>query len=221
MADQFSGKKEKWFPFFWDWEQRWISKAVPRLPHYLNGTNLTWFTIPICLLVILFYWLATYNIQWLWAVSVVIILQYITDSLDGAVGRFRHSGLEKWGYYMDHLVDYLFLCSIIIGFAILLPEHTLLLMLFLALLGGFYVSSYLAANVTTEFRMSYFKIGPTEERIFVIILNIIIIFFGSLFISYLLPILIIILFILLSSVIYITQKSISNSNNQAPKQTKT
>jgi phosphatidylglycerophosphate synthase len=31
----------------------------------------------------------------------VIVFQYITDLLDGEIGRKRNTGLIKWGFYMD------------------------------------------------------------------------------------------------------------------------
>ena len=32
-----------------------------------------------------------------------------TDSFDGALGRRRDTGIPKWGYYMDHLLDFVFM----------------------------------------------------------------------------------------------------------------
>jgi hypothetical protein len=51
-------------------------------------------------------------------------MQYVTDHYDGKIGKYRNTGLVRWGYYMDHLLDYVFLCSIIIGYAFILPEKS-------------------------------------------------------------------------------------------------
>ncbi|MFA6098580.1 MAG: CDP-alcohol phosphatidyltransferase family protein [Patescibacteria group bacterium] len=203
-----NGKKEKWFPLFWDWEQRWIAAVVPKLPSYLNGYSLTLMSIPEIFLILLFSWLAQNSLFWLIGVSLVILFQYLTDSLDGAVGRYRKSGLEKWGYYMDHLLDFLFMSSIIIGYAFFMPENLLSLISLLAIVGSFYVSSFLASNVTRKFRMSYYKIGPTEMRFFIIGLNILMIIFKPTFMTTLLPILTAVFLAILVFTIYSTQKQI-------------
>ena len=55
----------------------------------------------------------------LWFVSLMIVLQYLTDLFDGEVGRQRNTGLIKWGFYMDHFLDYLFLSSLVfVGYMI-------------------------------------------------------------------------------------------------------
>ncbi len=40
------------------------------------------------LLILVFSYLAATNIRWLWFVSVMIVLQYITDYYDGKVGKY-------------------------------------------------------------------------------------------------------------------------------------
>ena len=96
---------------------------VPRVPKRVETYHLTLTTVLWSLLIIVFSFLAKYNINWLWLVSLMIFLQYITDLLDGAIGRARDTGLIKWGFYMDHFLDYIFLCSILIGYSLILPDH--------------------------------------------------------------------------------------------------
>jgi len=55
-------------------------------------------------------------------VHLKFIFHYFTDHFDGKLGNFRDRGLRKWGFYMDHLVDYGFLCSILIGYFV--PDAT-------------------------------------------------------------------------------------------------
>lgn len=44
--------------------------------------------------------------------SLCIIGHYITDSLDGAVGRFRKEGYIRWSYHVDHSLDALYVCCL-------------------------------------------------------------------------------------------------------------
>lgn len=162
--------------------------VVPRIPKSIETYHLTLLTIPFSALVVFFSYLARYDMQWLWGVSALIVLQYLSDLFDGALGRYRNTGLVKWGYYMDHFLDYTFLCAILIGYSFIVPPHLKFLQFFiLAVCGGFMVNAYLDFAATNEFRISHLGIGPTEVRIIFIIVNTLLIFFGRTYLAGALP----------------------------------
>jgi phosphatidylglycerophosphate synthase len=97
-----------------------VSFLVPKVPGFLETYHLTMMTLLWCVGIVVCSYLARQNLYWLWLVSLFIVLQYISDVLDGAVGRHRDTGLIKWGFYMDHFLDYVFLMSIIGGYGLLL-----------------------------------------------------------------------------------------------------
>ena len=66
---------------------------LPWVPRWLETYHLTLMTVPWCGLILLFSYFARFNIHWLWGVSIMIVAQYITDLLDGAIGRQRNTGL--------------------------------------------------------------------------------------------------------------------------------
>jgi len=188
MSEPFAGDKKegKWLTA--RLEDKLKAVLVPRVPARIETWHLTYSTLAWSAGVILFSFLARYDIRWLWVVSLNIFLQYITDLLDGAVGRTRNTGLIKWGYYMDHLLDYLFLCSILIGYMLLLPDQYKYLQFFiLALFGAFMVNSFLEFAATNAFRISYLGIGPTEVRGLFILINTLIICLGRTYIAAALP----------------------------------
>jgi phosphatidylglycerophosphate synthase len=124
--------------------------------------------------------LAARNMRWLWMVSLIIALQWVTDHYDGKVGKYRNTGLVRWGYYMDHLLDYFFLCSVIIGYSFILPERSRFqLLLLLALFAAYDFSTFLAFTATQQLKISYLKFGPTEFRLALIIINGLMISFGT------------------------------------------
>jgi phosphatidylglycerophosphate synthase len=169
-------------------ERRMVNWMVPRVPSWLETYHLTLLTLVWCAGIVLASLMAPQNVHWLWLVSACIALQYLTDVLDGAVGRYRNTGLIKWGFYMDHFLDYLFLASIIIGYSLALPGlHPYWFLALLALGGAFMVNMFLSFAATNEFKISALGIGPTEIRIFFIVLNAAIIFFGSSWLSLTLP----------------------------------
>jgi phosphatidylglycerophosphate synthase len=110
----------------------------------------------------------------------MIFLQWVTDHYDGKVGKYRNTGLVRWGYYMDHLLDYFFLCSILLGYAFILPESSRFqLLLMLALFAAFDFSTFLAFSATDKLKISYLKFGPTEFRLALIVVNALLIKFGT------------------------------------------
>lgn len=169
-------------------EERLRDLLVPLVPRGVETYHLTNSTTVWMLGVIIFSFLARKDIRWLWGVSLMVLLQYVTDLLDGEIGRQRKTGLVRWGFYMDHLLDYLFLCSIMIGYAILLPASYHLTILFVfALVTGFMVNSFLSFHATGSFRIAYLGLGPTEIRLLFIIVNTLLILFGKTYISLALP----------------------------------
>jgi archaetidylinositol phosphate synthase len=121
MSDkQFGGdKKMPMRTFLAKWERRFIDALVPKFPQWIHGYHLTLMTILWSAGLIAFGYLARGNLSWLWLSSLMLMLQWFTDCFDGALGKFRDTGIPKWGYYMDHLLDFVFLCSILIGYSFL------------------------------------------------------------------------------------------------------
>lgn len=186
--------------------QRWLAKQVPL---GIETYHLTSLTILWSLMVIVSGYLASTDMQWLWLSSLAIFLQYITDLIDGEVGRQRNTGLIKWGYYMDHFLDYVFLCSYLISYLFIVPTELVYYQFFLlGIFGSFMVNSFLAFAVTNKFQVSYFGIGPTEVRMVFIVVNTLHIIFGRTHMSQFLPHLIVASLVGLCITVYRTQKSI-------------
>ena len=161
-------------------ERRVARRVVPRIPRWLGTHHLTLLTLLWGALAVLFGYLAAGDLRWLWGTSAVILLQYATDFFDGKVGKHRGTGLVKWGFYMDHLLDYVFLCSLLIGYSFILPERSQWhLMLVLAVFGGFMVNSFLAFSASGRFHISHGKLGPTEFRLALVLINSLLVFYGT------------------------------------------
>ncbi|MFA6427089.1 MAG: CDP-alcohol phosphatidyltransferase family protein [Candidatus Magasanikbacteria bacterium] len=207
-AQPFAGDKKKGKPFLYKAE-KYVQSFVPYVPAYIETYHLTASTVVWSCFIVIFGFLSQYDIQWLWGVSIMILLQWVTDTLDGAVGRTRNTGLIKWGYYMDHFLDYIFMASVFIAYSFIVEDHFKYLLFFvLALYGGFIVNTYLAFSVTNEFTYTYFRIGPTEARLLFIVLNTLLIVFGKTYMGWSLPFVIISALLGLIAVVYQTQKCI-------------
>lgn len=191
------------------YEEKYLQPFVAKVPKWLKSYHLTLTSIIWSLLVILFSYFASENIKWMWAVSLAIVLQYFFDYFDGLTGRYRKEGLAKWGYYMDHFLDYLFLCSIFIGYLIIVDTaYKIYVFLLMIIMTGFMVNSFLFFPISSKFRNYYLGLGPTEGRLILIIFNSIIATYSKSVLENFLFFSLILLTLILIFVVYRTQREL-------------
>src|SRR5258705_10524415 len=179
-TQQFAGATKTNTSFLTPLERRLTPRVLPKIPAWLETYHLTMLTVLWSSLILIFSYLAARDLRWLWMVSVMIFLQYVTDHYDGKIGKYRNTGLVRWGYYMDHLLDYFFLCSLIIGYSFILPERSRYqLLLLLALFAAYDFSTFLAFSAMGKLKISYLKFGPTEFRLALIVINGLLVSFGT------------------------------------------
>ena len=163
-----------------EYEKKYLNPLVLKIPKWLKSYHLTLSSIVWSFFVILFSYFAKEDIRWLWLVSFSILLQYFSDYFDGSIGRYRKDGLMKWGYYMDHFLDYVFFSSIFGGYFIIVdnPYKNYVFLLFVVL-SGFMINSFLYFSVSKKFKYSYLRIGPSEGRLLLIIFNFLIVIYSK------------------------------------------
>jgi archaetidylinositol phosphate synthase len=118
-----------------------------------------------------FYALAAWNRLALLAVIACLALNWLGDSLDGTLARVRQRQRPRYGFYVDHMVDTFGALALMGGLALSGYMHPAiaigLLIAFLVLS----IQSYLATYALGEFRISFWRFGPTELRILLAIGN--------------------------------------------------
>lgn len=154
-------------------ERRFIDWGVPHIPGPILSHHLTALTALWSVGVVFFGWLAQENLVWLHGMSLMVFLQWLTDSFDGSLGKYRKQGLVKWGFYMDHLLDLIFAGSMVIAYSFLVDAWwlELLFLILLLITCATMAVSFLAFAATNRFQIAYYGIGPTEVRIGYIALN--------------------------------------------------
>ena len=208
-AAQFGGDKKKGDWLLASAERRMVAWMVPKVPGWLETYHLTMLTLAWSIGIVLASMAARQSLHWLWLVSAFIALQYLTDVLDGAVGRHRNTGLVKWGFYMDHFLDFIFLSAIIAGYALLLPDVPWYWFMGLQVLGGaLMINMFLSFAATNEFQISALKMGPTEGRLFFVLINTGIILFGTAWLELAIPFLVPLIAALLVWMVFGTQRHI-------------
>lgn len=187
-------------------EKQFIEAHVSRFPPWIEGYHLTLLTIAWSAGLVFFGWLAARNTHFLWGASLMLFLQWFTDSFDGALGRHRDTGIPKWGFYMDHLLDFVFMWCIPVSYLFLVPAASAgWLIAATLLISLLMVNSFLSFAATNAFKITYLGLGPTELRLAFILLNTLLAFRGPGPLVAALPAAVVILFAGVALVIYRTQ----------------
>ncbi len=169
----FAGDRKKGMSLLGPAERRLIDWGVPRIPAPILSHHLTYLTALWSAAVVVFGRLAQDDLRWLHGVSVMVFLQWLTDSFDGSLGKYRKQGLVRWGFYMDHLLDLVFAGSMVIAYSFLVDAWWLefLFLILLLITCATMAVSFLSFAATNQFQIAHYGIGPTEIRIGYIALN--------------------------------------------------
>jgi archaetidylinositol phosphate synthase len=153
-------------------EKKTLLWMASRTPRWISSDHLTLIGFSAQVLAGGAYALAGWNKQFLWLASFLIAVNWLGDSLDGTLARFRDQQRPRYGFYVDHMVDTFGAASLMGGLALSGFLHW---QVAAGMLIGFLIlsiESYLTTYTIGKFRMSYALFGPTEIRILLIIGNV-------------------------------------------------
>ena len=105
-------------------------------------------------------------------VNLCLAVNWFGDSLDGTLARARNKQRPRYGFYVDHIIDAFGILFIICGLAL---SGYMTWTIALAVLVVYFMISidvYLATYTIGTFKLSFYKISPTELRILLAIGNI-------------------------------------------------
>ena len=152
-------------------ERRVLQRLAARVPRSIRSNHLTALGTIAAAGAGTAYALTNYSPRWLWVASLMLVGNWLGDSLDGTLARVRGTQRPKYGYYLDHVVDAF--STTVIGLGIGLSPYVDLgialglVVVYLALS----INVYLESTVFGVFKISYGRIGPTEVRLLLIALN--------------------------------------------------
>lgn len=117
--------------------------------------------------------------SWLLLAIAGYVVQWFGDSMDGSLARYRHIERPSYGYFIDHSCDGLATLLILAGIG-LSPFVTMDVAL-IALAGYLLLSihAFLSARVLGELKLSYLSAGPTELRVMLIALTVMMMVLGA------------------------------------------
>ncbi len=136
-----------------------------RTPNWINSDHLTALGFLAQIAAGGAYAFARWNRLGLLLVVAALAVNWLGDSLDGSLARFRNQQRPRYGFYVDHMVDSIGALALLGGLAIsgyMHPYIAIGLLICFLLLS---IQTYLATYTIGEFRLSFWRFGPTELRI--------------------------------------------------------
>jgi archaetidylinositol phosphate synthase len=148
-----------------DLEKRTLIWLAARTPAWINSDHLTLLGLLSMAGAGAAYWWSASNRLGLVLVVLCVTLNWLGDSLDGTLARFRDQSRLRYGFYVDHIVDAFSAFFLLGGLALsgyMSPTVALGLLVAYLMLS---VEIYLATYTMGDFKISYYKMGPSELRI--------------------------------------------------------
>jgi archaetidylinositol phosphate synthase len=147
----------------------WLARNMPR---WVKPDHLTLLGFGAMLVAGVCYALAKWWPPALLIVNLCLAINWFGDSLDGTLARVRNKQRPRYGFYVDHIIDAFGILFIICGLAL---SGYMTWTIALAVLVVYFMISidvYLATYTIGTFKLSFYKISPTELRILLAIGNI-------------------------------------------------
>ena len=142
-----------------------------KLPSWVKPDHLTLLGFAAMFLAGLCYFLANWWPAAVLIVNLCLAINWFGDSLDGTLARARNKQRPRYGFYVDHIIDAFGILFIICGLAL---SGFMSWTIALAMLVTYFLLSidvYLATYTIGTFKLSFYKISPTELRILLAIGN--------------------------------------------------
>lgn len=142
----------------------WMARHTPAhiVPDHLTllgvgGAAVTALALALCHISPVFIWLAVAG----------LVVNWIGDSLDGTLARFRNIERPRYGFFVDHVSDIASQILIVLGLGaspfLRFDVVCLGLIAYLALA----VYSFVKLHVSRTMQLTYFGVGPTETRVLI------------------------------------------------------
>lgn len=148
-------------------------------PAWATPDTMTVFGILGALMIAAGYILTRYDLAFLWLASLGYVVNWYGDSMDGSLARYRKIERPKYGYYVDHIVDIINEFIVILALGISPLVHFEIAAV--ALIGYLMLSAhtFLRTYVDDVFQISFGKLGPTEVRVIIVLINTIVFFLDN------------------------------------------
>jgi len=160
-------------------ERKLLTWLCARMPAWVTPDRLTASGIVGAAAVFAGYVASEADRDWLWLAVGGYLLHWFGDSMDGSLARYRRIERPSFGYFIDHSCDGIATVLILLGLGlspfIRLDVALICLVGYLLLM----VHTFLSVRVLGELKLSHVGGGPTELRIVLIVLTLLMFGLGS------------------------------------------
>jgi phosphatidylglycerophosphate synthase len=143
-----------------------------KLPVWVKPDHLTLIGFSAMLIAGAFYCVARWWSPALLLVNLCLAINWFGDSLDGTLARARNKQRPRYGFYVDHIIDAFGILFVICGLALSGYMSWPIALSVLVVYFMISIEVYLATYTLGTFKISFYKISPTELRILLAIGNI-------------------------------------------------
>lgn len=165
--------------FLASFEAPLLQWLAARVPSHISSDDMTRLGLAGAFLAAAGFALSGFSPGFLWLAPIGLAVNWLGDSLDGTLARVRQNERPQLGYFIDHTTD--IVAQVAVGVGCGLSPYVRLDLACLALIGYLALSvlTYIRAIVSGVTQISYFGMGPTEIRLFLIISSLYFFFFGQ------------------------------------------
>jgi phosphatidylglycerophosphate synthase len=142
-----------------------------RTPSGVTPDQLTAIGIAGSVIVFIGYVLSSFDSAFLWLANAGVVVNWLGDSLDGTLARFRKIERPKYGFFIDHTSD--LLTEVMFALGLGLSSYVRFEVACLALIAYLLMSvfTFVRTVISGTLQIAFLGIGPTEVRIGILILN--------------------------------------------------
>jgi archaetidylinositol phosphate synthase len=148
-----------------------LYRLAAHMPAWVTPNCLTALGFVGAVIVFVGYALVTFHSGLLWIATMGLAINWLGDSVDGTLARYRGIERPRFGFYLDNSIDVLEQLLIVLGLALsgIFKSDLALLCLIAFLMMS--ILTLIRDKVVGEFRLAYGGIGLTELRVMLAIIN--------------------------------------------------
>ena len=159
------------------WERPALAFLAAHLPRWVTPDLLTAIGVAGALAAALAYAFSGWHPALLWIATLGLAINWFGDSLDGTLARLRKIERPRYGYYLDNAIDCFIALPVAVGLGFSGYVRFDVCFLSLSIYTMISALTFLRANVTDVFQISYSGLGPTEMRVATALLSALMFFY--------------------------------------------
>lgn len=151
----------------------WLANKQPK---WANADLFTFIGFIGAVIVAIGFIFSNYSVHFLWLTIAGLVVNWYGDSLDGTLARVRNQQRPIYGFYVDHTVDAINEALMFLGAGMSPFMHFELACVILVVYLMLTLNVAMNAHLKGEFCLTYSKLGPTEFRLIIVLVCILLIF---------------------------------------------